>query len=72
MMQPLLKAERVSLDASTLRAWEDMRIEVLHEIQDGGVVPDELVDAAGDLAAQDSPWSLARPPVTRTPRIHVN
>jgi len=44
----------------------------LHEIQDGGVVPDELVDAAGDLAAQDSPWSLARPPVTRTPRIHVN
>lgn len=32
-MNRLRKLERVSPDEATLRAWEDMRIEVLHEIE---------------------------------------
>ena len=66
------RAKRISFDASTLRAWEDMRIEILHEIQDGGSLPDERVDAAGDLATLDNPWSLAKPPAPHKSRIHVN
>lgn len=59
-------------DASTLQAWEDMRGEILHEIQDGGNVPDEQVDLAGDLATLDNPWSVAKPSATPISRFHVN
>lgn len=36
-------------DKPTQQAWEDMRAEVLHEIQDGGEVPDVLLDAIGEM-----------------------
>jgi hypothetical protein len=71
-MKRLRKVKRVSPDEATLRAWEDMRIEILHEIQDGGTVLDELVDIASDLATLVNPWSLAKPPVAHISRIHVN
>jgi hypothetical protein len=70
-MKRLRRVKWVSPDEATLRAWEEMRIEILHEIQDGGV-PDERVDAAGDLAAVVNPWSLAKPPAMGISRIHVN
>lgn len=71
-MNRLHAAKRVSLDEATLRAWEEMRIEILHEIQEGGSVPDELVDAVGGLIVMCNPWSLAEPPAVHTSRIHVN
>jgi len=71
-MNRLQSVAMVFPDASTLRAWEDMRIEILHEIQDGGTVLDELVDIASDLATLVNPWSLAKPPVTHISRTHVN
>ena len=55
-MKRLRKVKRVSPDEATLRAWEDMRIEILHEIEDGGNVPEEWVNAAGDLAALVNPF----------------
>jgi hypothetical protein len=33
-----------------LKVWEDMRLDVLHELQEGASVPDELIDLMGDLA----------------------
>jgi hypothetical protein len=38
-------------DDDTLQAWENMRIEILHELQDGGStdVPDADVDQLGTL-----------------------
>jgi hypothetical protein len=38
-------------DYDTLQAWENMRIEILHELQDGGStdVPDADVDQLGTL-----------------------
>lgn len=71
-MNRLHEAKRASLDEATLRAWEEMRIEILHEMQEGGGVPDEVVDAAGDLAVMLNPRSLAKPPATRPSRVHVN
>jgi hypothetical protein len=35
-MKRLRKVKRVLPDEATLRAWEDERIEVLHEIEEGG------------------------------------
>ena len=39
-------------DETTLRAWEEMRAQVLHELQEGGEVADTTVDALGDLVAR--------------------
>jgi hypothetical protein len=38
-------------DEDTLQAWENMRIEILHELQDGGStdVPDSDIDVLGTL-----------------------
>ena len=36
-------------DEQTLRAWEDMRIDLLHELQDGASAPDDLIDLMGQL-----------------------
>jgi len=71
-MKRLRKVKRVSPDEATLRAWEDMRIEVLHEIEDGGNVSEERVNAAGDLAALVSPWARVKPSAMDASRIHVN
>jgi len=71
-MNRLQALEMVRRNASLLRAWEDMRIEVLHEIQDGGSVQDERMNAAGDIAALETPWKTARPPAVPVSRTHVN
>jgi hypothetical protein len=36
-------------DAQTLRAWEDMRADLLHELQEGASAPDDLIDLMGQL-----------------------
>jgi len=71
-MKRLRKVKRVSPDEATLRAWEDMRIEILHEIEDGGDVTEDRVNAAGDVAALETPWSHVEVSTMGTPRIHVN
>ena len=71
-MNRLQALEMVRRNASLLRAWEDMRSEVLHELQDGGSVQDERMNAAGDIAALETPWKTARPPAVPVSRIHVN
>ncbi len=50
-MKRLRKTVRSSSIEDTRRNWEDMRIEVLHEIQDGGQVTEERLDEAGYTAA---------------------
>ncbi len=46
-------------DELTLQVWEDMRNEVLHELQDGGDVPDSLIDSMGNLATALDSWRAA-------------
>ena len=56
-------------DESTLQAWEDMRSEVLHELQDGAEVPDALIDSMAELAAKLRAWrSMDRVPLLDTSR----
>ena len=51
-------------DESTLRVWEDMCSEVLHELQEGTEVPDALIDSIAELAAKLRTWrSVNRPPL---------
>jgi hypothetical protein len=40
-------------DEETLQAWENMRVEVLHELQDGASadIPDSYLDELGTLVA---------------------
>jgi hypothetical protein len=51
--------ETTSPDEITLQAWEDMRSEVLHELQDGGDVPDALIDILGNVATMLDSWRAA-------------
>ena len=44
------------LDESTLRTWDDMRSEVLHELQEGAQVADAVVDSMSQLAVQLNRW----------------
>ena len=47
-------------DRSTLRAWEDMCNQVLHEVQDGAEMPATLVDSTAELAAMLRSWRSVR------------
>ena len=55
-------------DESTLRAWEDMCSQVLHELQEGAEIPDALVDSIAELGVMLRSWrsvkdlSLPKPP----------
>ena len=51
--------ETTSPDEITLQAWEDMRAEVLHELDDGGDVPDSLMDIMGNVASMLDSWRAA-------------
>jgi hypothetical protein len=53
------RKETTSPDELTLQVWEDMRAEVLHELEDGGDVPDSLMDIMGNLAATLDSWRAA-------------
>jgi hypothetical protein len=58
------QAEAAFPDESTLRVWEDMRSEVLHELQEGAEVPDALLDSIAELAAKLRTWrSMNRVPL---------
>jgi hypothetical protein len=43
-------------DKCTLRAWDDMRSQVWHELQDGADMPDEAVDFMGELVVMLKAW----------------
>jgi len=45
--------QETSPNEETLQAWEDMRIEVLHELQDGASadIPDSYLDELGTLVS---------------------
>jgi hypothetical protein len=70
MMKRLQKAVRPGYIEVTLQAWEDMRSEVLHEIQDGGSVREEQIEAASDIAAHVFPWVLGEPQPARPSHAH--
>jgi len=57
-------------DERTFQVWENMRIEILHELQEGACadVPDALVDEIGTLVVALESWKAekrltARPPL---------
>ena len=61
------QAEVAFPEDPTLQAWEDMRSEVLHELQDGAEIPDALIDSIAELAAKLRTWrSMNRPPLLDT------
>jgi len=39
-------------DQTTLRIWEEMCEEVIHELQEGGEVADTMVDAIADVVVR--------------------
>lgn len=47
-------------DEETLQTWENMRAEVLHELQEGGEVSDTLVDSIADLVVLLTSWNSRR------------
>ena len=56
-------------DESTLQAWEDMRSEVLHELQEGAEVTDAMIESIAELAAKLGAWrSMNRVPLLDTSR----
>jgi len=61
--------EITSPDERTLQAWEDMRIEVLHELQEGASadVPDALVDVIGSLVVMLGSWRAETRPLKPLP-----
>jgi hypothetical protein len=71
-MKRLRVVKWVSSDEETLQAWEEMRIEILHEIEDGGSVADEVVDAAGDVAMLVNLHSAVQSFAPGKSRIHVD
>ncbi len=48
-------------DEQTLQAWEDMRAELLHEIQDGGSMQDEQVEDVSRAMACFHRWPFTQP-----------
>lgn len=57
-MDAIQHKEATFPDEQTFQAWEDMRIEVLHELQEGAStdVPDSLVDDMGSLVVTLESW----------------
>ncbi len=48
----------ISPDEETLQAWENMRIEILHELQEGGIseIPDSYLDDIGYVVVELASW----------------
>lgn len=68
-MKRLQKAARPGYTEDTLQAWEEMRVELLHELQDGGSVQEEQIEAASDVGAHLYPWELKAPALIRPGRV---
>ena len=67
IMEHLWQTKKAFPDESTLRVWEDMRAEVLHEMQEGAEIPDALIDSIAELAARLRTWrSVSRTRLTTT------
>ena len=58
------QAETTSPGELTLRVWEDMCDEVLHQLQEGADVPDALVDSTASLVQLLRSWRSAKGPLT--------
>lgn len=58
-----------SPDEQTLEAWENMRNEIWHELQEGASadVPDELVDDIGNLVVMLDFWRAEIKSIQRLP-----
>ena len=61
-MDTFQQKEASDPDERTFQAWEDMRLEVLHDLQDGASedVPDSLVDSIGFLVVDLESWRKER------------
>jgi len=61
--------ETIFPDEETLQAWENMRIEILHELQEGASadVPDTCLDDIGSLLVVLESWRAQRR--TLTPNV---
>jgi hypothetical protein len=62
-MNRSVQAATTLLDESTLRTWEDMRSQVLHEMQEGAAVPDEAIDLMAELAVMLKVWRSGKGPL---------
>jgi hypothetical protein len=58
--------ETIFPDEETLQAWENMRIEILHELQEGASadVPDTCLDDIGSLLVVLESWRAQRRTLT--------
>ncbi len=61
--------ETKSPDEQTLQAWEDMRVEIWHELQEGADadVPDSLIDDIGNLVVTLASWRAKTKSVSQLP-----
>jgi hypothetical protein len=58
-----LQQEVVTIpDEQTLRDWEELRAETLHELEDGAAVPDESIETLGELMVALESWPPAKQP----------
>ena len=62
-MNHSVQAATTQVGECTLRAWDDMLCEVLHELSDGADVPDALVESMSQLAATLKDRRRAREPM---------
>lgn len=61
-MNRRLPQEDIYPDEETLQAWENMRIEILHELQEGASadVPDSYLDDIGNLIVRLTSWKAQK------------
>jgi len=62
-MDRSVQAATTQLDESTLRTWDDMRSQVLHELQEGATVPDALVESKSQLVIMLKFWRFLQGPM---------
>lgn len=57
-MDAIQQTSATNPDERNFQVWEDMRLEILHDLQDGASedVPDSLVDSIGFLVVDLQPW----------------
>ena len=61
-MDAIQQTSTTNPDERNFQVWEDMRLEVLHDLQDGASedVPDSLVDSIGFLVVDLQSWRKER------------
>ncbi len=61
--------DAATVDVQTLRLWEEMRIEILHELQDGASadIPETLIDEIGELVVMLNAQRAETGSLTRLP-----